>query len=119
MERMIEELILEIKKDPRYLSFLVQEKRMENEDVQRLLKEYQEAMEDYQEVKAYANHINISKQENRVKELKKEVSKHPIVKDYYQAYYQINDLLEEVTNLVFKDISSQLATSIYEVRGIL
>lgn len=113
METLIEELISEIKKDTRYLSFLMQEERMQSDDVQSLLKDYQDAVNAYQEVKPYANHIDITQQIERMQELKREVAQHPIIKEYYEAYHQINQLLEEVTNIVFKDISDDLVTSRY------
>ncbi|MFV0395578.1 MAG: YlbF family regulator [Coprobacillaceae bacterium] len=113
MEKLIDALISEIKKDTRYLSFLMQEQRMQEENIQELLKNYQNAVTKYQEVKKYDKHIDISEQLESMKALKKEVSQHPIIQDYYQAYHDVNALLEEVTQIIFKDISVDLSTSRY------
>lgn len=115
MEIVIEALISEIKKDTRYLSFLIQEKKMQDATIQTLLKEYQEAINTYQEVKKYALHIDISKQEMKMKQLKQEISQHPVIQEYYEAYHQINRLLEEVTKIIYQDISTDLSTSRYKL----
>ncbi len=113
METLIEELISEIKKDTRYLSFLVQEEKMKNPETQALLRNYQDAINAYQEVKKYANHIDISEQLAAMKRLKREVSQHPIIQEYYQAYHEVNYVLDEVTKIIFKDISVDLSTDRY------
>lgn len=115
METLIEELISEIKKDTRYLSFLVQEEKMKNPEIQTLLRNYQDAINAYQEVKKYANHIDISEQIATMKSLKREVSQHPVIQEYYQAYHEVNHLLDEVTKIVFKDISVDLSTDRYTI----
>ena len=115
METLIEELISEIKKDTRYLSFLVQEEKMKNPEIQTLLRNYQDAINAYQEVKKYASHIDISEQLATMKSLKREVSQHPVIQEYYQAYHAVNHLLDEVTKTVFKDISVDLSTDRYTI----
>ena len=40
--------------------------------------------------------------------LKKITKQNPDIQKYYQAYYQLNDMLEEVTEIVFQNISSDL-----------
>ena len=37
-----------------------------------------------------------------------EMSQNSFIQNYYQAYDQLNDLLEEVTCIVFKNISDDL-----------
>lgn len=113
MDTLIEELIAEIKKDTRYLSFLMQEERMQDKKMQELLKEYQDAVRNYQEVKEYENHIDITESLERMREMKNKVAMHPVIKEYYQTYHQINLLLEEVTEIIYKDISEDLVTSRY------
>ena len=36
------------------------------------------------------------------------MSQNSFIQNYYQAYDQLNDLLEEVTHIVFKNISDDL-----------
>ena len=40
--------------------------------------------------------------------MKNELIQNPLIQDYYQSYYALNDLLDEVTYIVFHDISDEL-----------
>lgn len=113
MDTLIETLVNEIKKDSRYLAFIEQEKKLQ--EVQPLLKEYQEASEMYQEVLKYQKHIDISKEKQRVRELKQKISTNQSVQDYYQAYHEVNDLLDSITKILFDGISEEIDTSRYTI----
>ena len=43
------------------------------------------------------------------------MSQNENIQKYYQSYYKINELLDEVTKIVFKDISDSLDTSGYKL----
>ena len=48
-------------------------------------------------------------------EVRKRMSQNENIQKYYQSYYKINELLDEVTKIVFKDISDSLDTSGYKL----
>lgn len=115
MEELIEALIIEIKKDNRYVSFFTNEKRLQDDSVQNLLNNYQEALNTYQDLKKYNQYIDISQQADDLKQLKKQISENNIIQDYYQSYHALNDLLDSVTKIVYNNISEELDLSQYKL----
>lgn len=97
-----------ILQDERYLSLLQKEKRMqEDEEVIRLAykkdikeNEYNDALrhfsKDSKEVKKAQKEFYLAK---------KELESHPIVIDYLKAYQEVRLLLENVNEILFKDLS--------------
>lgn len=114
MEELIENLIDAIKQDKRYLQFIEEEKKLEDNDVSLLLHRYQEIQEQYQDLKQYEPYISNEEVKKKLQTIKSQLSQHPIVKQYYQSYYQLNELLEEVTKLVFSNISDDIIMSGYK-----
>ncbi len=112
METLIEELLAAIQTDSRYLTFMALEKEILAIP---LLQEYREAMQQYQEVKKYAKYIDITKQKEKMMRCKRMVSAHPVVQEYYQAYKEINEVLESVTKIVFDGISPDLRTERFTI----
>ena len=47
--------------------------------------------------------------------MKKQISQNSDIIDYYQKYHCLNDFLEEITGVVFKDISEELNLSPYRL----
>lgn len=113
MEDLIAALVIEIKKDQRYQTFLKLEQKLQQKNIAQLLYEYQEALDTYHDVQQYKEYIDISESEQRVKELKIQISKNKDIQEYYKAYHEVNELLEQVTELVFKDISKEIDMARY------
>lgn len=115
MDNLIEELVEEIKKDPRYITFIEEEKNLLKNPIQELLQNYQTLNTEYQEVKKYQKYIDISEIEETLKATKQEISKNPSIQKYYQSYHAINDLLDVVTMEIFDGISEEIDTSRYTI----
>ena len=43
------------------------------------------------------------------------MNQHSDIQNYYHSYHQLNDLLEEVTQVVFQDISCDLKIERYQL----
>ena len=51
----------------------------------------------------------------KIKEIKKQMTSNQDIQEYYQSYYEINRLLDHVTQIIFKDISQILDTTGYKL----
>ena len=96
MNETIYDLIDAIKEDKRYLQFKEQSLKLLNQETKELLDNYQNLLQELDEVR-------------------KRMSQNENIQKYYQSYYKINELLDEVTKIVFKDISDSLDTSGYKL----
>ena len=115
MNELINELVDAIKEDQRYIHFQKASASLNNDDVLELMNEYQNVVNDLNYLQQFDAYIDISDKKNEFKEIKKKLAQNSIVQDYYQAYYQINDLLNEVTQIVFQHISDSLNTTGFQL----
>lgn len=115
MEERLDKLINEIKLDQRYLDYLEAEKKLHQPEVLELLQRYQDKINEYDELKKYEQFIDNSLLKEEIKELKKQMSKNDDIFDYYQKYHQLNDFLDEITKIVFGNISNELDLSPYKL----
>ena len=104
MNETINELIEEIQKDSRYLSFKDKSKLLLKKETNELLERYQETLNEINDLKKY-----------ELKEIKKQMTSNQDIQEYYQSYYEINRLLDHVTQIIFKDISQILDTTGYKL----
>ncbi|WP_249028670.1 YlbF family regulator [Tannockella kyphosi] len=109
MEEIIEKLVLAIKQEECYQQFILKEKQLQDSQLQLLLKEYQASLEQYELARRYKQDEKQAKEV--VKQIKEKVSKHPYIQEYYDAYYLLEEHLQQITNIVFKDISDELKTT--------
>lgn len=111
MNELINELVDAIKQDQRYIRFINASKTLQEESVFQLLSDYQTVLNDLNYLKQFDFFIDNSHKKNELKKIKKEMANNEIIQNYYQTYYEINDLLTHVTNLVFQNISDSLDTT--------
>lgn len=111
MNELINELVDAIKQDQRYIRFINASKTLQEESVFQLLSDYQTVLNDLNYLKQFDFYIDNSHKKNELKKIKKEMANNEIIQNYYQTYYEINDLLTHVTNLVFQNISDSLDTT--------
>jgi len=105
MYKEIDALIEALVNDERFIQFRQASQCLEEEKIMALLSRHQTLQEDYMRFKKYGMADEIKKD---LLEVKQEMNAHPIIKAYYQSYYQFNDLLEEVTHIVFQKISDEI-----------
>ena len=108
MNETIYDLIDAIKEDKRYLQFKEQSLKLLNQETKELLDNYQNLLQELDD-------IDLTQKRQELNEVRKRMSQNENIQKYYQSYYKINELLDEVTKIVFKDISDSLDTSGYKL----
>ncbi len=115
MEEILDRLIEQIKLDQRYQDYLEAEKKLDKKENKQLLQEYHQKIEEYNDLKKYESYIDLNQIKDEIKQLKKQISLNKDIVDYYQKYHCLNDFLEEITKIVFGNISTELDLSRYEL----
>ena len=113
MEEVMDQLIEAIKKDPRYKAFKESEKNLVKE--KDLLQEYRQCLDHYQEMKRFEKYVDISKTKEELKAIRKRMQDSLIISRYYQCYHQLNDWLDEISKIIYQDISDELLISQYDL----
>lgn len=108
MNEVIEQLVDAIKKDQRYIDFIEASTTLETKTVKDLLNEYQSVLSELNTLKQFDAYIDLTEQKEKLKKIKKEMGNNEIIQLYYQKYYAINELLDQITKLVFQNISDSL-----------
>lgn len=108
MNEVIEQLVDAIKKDPRYIDFIEASTTLETKTVKDLLNEYQSVLSELNTLKQFDAYIDLTEQKEKLKKIKKKMGNNEIIQLYYQKYYAINELLDQITKLVFQNISDSL-----------
>lgn len=111
MNEIINELVDAIKEDQRYIDFINASKTLQEDDVFQLLNDYQTVLNDLQYLKQFDSYIDNSTKKLELREIKQKMANNEIIQNYYQTYYEINDLLNHVTDIVFQNISPSLNTT--------
>lgn len=119
MNEIMNELIEEIQKDSRYLSFKDKSKLLLKKETNELLERYQETLNEINDLKKYEGYIDLTSKKEELKEIKKQMTSNQDIQEYYQSYYEINRLLDHVTQIIFKDISQILDTTGYKLLELL
>lgn len=114
MYKLIDELIDAICKDEIFIEYKQNNKLLEDDDLKLLVSRHQAIFEDYLRLKEYEKYVSIDETKNELLEVKKELTDHPLIQQYYKSYYAINDLLEEVTNIVFDNVSDDIMMKRYK-----
>lgn len=108
MYKEIDELIDVIVNDEVFKHYVKDNQLLKDKDIQSLLIKHQNLQDDYLKLKQYESYISIDETKQKLKEVKHQLSSHPYIQQYYQSYYELNDLLEEVTRIVFQNISDSI-----------
>lgn len=115
MEEILDKLITEIKLDSHYLDYLEAEKKLHSQEIDTLLHAYQNKLNQYEELKKYDKYIDNQSIKDEIRELKKEIANNDDILDYYKKYHRLNDFLDEITKVVFGNISNELDLSPYQL----
>lgn len=105
------ELKEKIKTSEEYLDLLKKEKEMEsNQEVMALAYQVDQCSSFYSDVLSHFPEDSIEVKEARQKLYfaKKALDEHPLVEAYLKAYQKVRLILEEVNDILFKDISIDL-----------
>ena len=113
MEEKMDQLIALIQKDEKYQDFKQKEKDLLK--VESILMEHSKIMEEYQSLKQYEAYIDSSSIKEKLKAVKQKMATTPEIVAYYQSYHQLNDFLDEITQIIFGDLNLKLNTSLYQL----
>ena len=108
MYEMIDELMDAILKTEEFEKYNQAQCYLYHDQTVALLSRYQSLKEDYLKIKDYPGDIGQQSLKKELQQVQYEMSQNSFIQNYYQAYDQLNDLLEEVTCIVFKNISDDL-----------
>ena len=70
MEEILDKLITEIKLDQRYIDYVEAEKKLHNQEIDSLLHEYQNKLNQYDELKKYNQYIDNQEIKDEIRDLK-------------------------------------------------
>ena len=115
MNETIYDLIDAIKEDKRYLQFKEQALKLLNQETKELLDNYQNLLQELDDLKKFEKYIDLTQKRQELNEVRKRMSQNENIQKYYQSYYKINELFDEVTKIVFENISDSLDTSGYKL----
>ena len=104
----IDIIVNEIKQTDEFKKFVSSTNNLNNKEIFLLLSKHSIIQEDYFNSKKYSQYIDNSEIEEKYKEVKRELMNNQYIIDYYESYYKINELLENVTSLLFDNISDEL-----------
>lgn len=108
MYKEIDELVESIIQDEIFKNYQVSEKALHSQELLLLLDRYQMVQEEYFKMKEYESYISIDDIKKKWKEMKEELAQHPQIQNYYYHYHQLNDLLDEITKIVFDGVSEDI-----------
>ncbi|MCD7948815.1 MAG: YlbF family regulator [Erysipelotrichaceae bacterium] len=115
MFEIINELVEAIKKDDIYKSYIKANDNLNDAKTLALLSRHQNLMEDYYRLRQYESYTSLDQIKKDIKDVNDDIQKNDQIMNYYNYYYQLNDLLEEVTHIVFNDISDELNLTRFEL----
>ena len=108
MYEMMNNLIDAIIQTPEFKNYQQAQKGLYDSRTMTLLSRYQNVMENYLQLKDCPVDVGQNDLKKSLKEIQEDMKQNADIQNYYQAYYQLNDLLDEITKIVFKNISSDL-----------
>ena len=82
MEEILDKLITEIKLDQRYIDYVEAEKKLHNQEIDSLLHEYQNKLNQYDELKKYNQYIDNQEIKDEIRDLKKKIASNEDILDY-------------------------------------
>jgi len=109
------ELIEEIKNEETYIAFKQAEERLMKEQNKELLLKNKELQEKYLELRKYENQTDLSDIKSELKEIKNQMAMNPDIQKYYFCYRNLNDRLQEISKLLFKNISEDLSFDYFDL----
>lgn len=96
-----------------YKDYVKAKELLEDDSTKKLLEKYQDSMKEYFSMKKYEKYTNISSLKENYVLTKKELDKNKIIQEYYSKYFILNELFDELTEIIFDNISDDLFNDRY------
>lgn len=118
MYKEIDALVKAIYEDQIFQNYLESEALLHDEKMILLLSRHASLQEEYLKLKKFSQYISIDGIKKDLLDVKKEMMENSVVQRYYQSYYALNDLLEEVTKIVFDNISDEIDVDVFSLEDL-
>ena len=102
-------LIEAIKQEDCFLYYQESLKVFENEEIQSLMRQLDRFMEEKESLARFGKYANTKDLTQKITDIRRELYQKPEMQVYLEAYSELNKMLDEITNIVFDDISDELA----------
>ena len=102
-------LIEAIKQEDCFLYYQESLKVFENEEIQSLMRQLDRLMEEKESLARFGKYANTKDLTQKITDIRRELYQKPEMQVYLEAYSELNKMLDEITNIVFDDISDELA----------
>lgn len=115
MYKEIDELIDAVCCDEVFNHYCECQKKLYDPHIMTMLSQHQILQEDYTKMKKYQKYVSNDDLKEKLMEIKKEMSECSEIQAYYQSHHKLNELLTEITEIVFKDISLELSFGAFQL----
>lgn len=105
----IKELIDAIQEEDCFKSYHSSSKVFELPEVQSLMHEMNRLTQEKEDLSRFGSYCDTSHIQERITEIRRELYSLPEMSAYLEAYSELNTMLDEITDIVFNDISDELA----------
>ncbi len=100
-----------IKNTTLYKDYKEAEAKLEEAETKALLLEQKTLHEKYLELRRYDKNMDLTDIREELRIVKEKVLANKNITSYYKAYHELNNMLEETSKLLFKDISAEIVTT--------
>lgn len=105
----IKELIDAIQEEDCFKSYRSSSKVFELPEVQSLMHEMDRLTQEKEDLSRFGSYCDTSHIQERITEIRRELYSLPEMSAYLEAYSELNTMLDDITDIVFDDISDELA----------
>lgn len=105
----INDFIEAIKEEECFINYQRSLKVFEDEDVRSLMKQLDRLTEEKESLSRFGKYADTSELSKKITDIRRELYQKPKMQVYLSAYSELNTMLDEITNIVFNDISDELA----------
>ena len=105
----INDFIEAIKEEECFINYQRFLKVFEDEDVRSLMKQLDRLTEEKESLSRFGKYADTSELSKKITDIRRELYQKPKMQVYLSAYSELNTMLDEITNIVFNDISDELA----------
>lgn len=101
-------LIEAIKQEECFLRYQRSLSIFEDEDIRSLMRQLDRLTEEKESLARFGKYANTKDLTQKITDIRRELYQKPEMQAYLEAYSELNKMLDEVTNIVFDDISDEL-----------
>lgn len=105
MYKEIDELLEVLKQDQSFRDLKNAQEALYDEKTMALLSRYQQLQEDYMRFRKYRDCTDLK---NELHSINQDITNYKQIQEYYRSYYAFNELLDEVSHIIFDGVSDEI-----------